>query len=195
MPAKPAFTADEIAALRSWVSGGGSLFLIADHMPFAGAASDLAAAFGFNFLDGFAIPKNRGLEMFSRSRNNLNPNVITDGRNKAERIDSFCVFTGQAFLAPKHASVMTLLEKDYDILLPDTAWVFNDQTPRMSGIGLTNGAFMEYGKGRLMVMGEAAMFSAQLAGPQQRQAGMNMPAAKQNPQFLLNIIHWLDRKL
>ncbi len=195
LPAKSAFAADEIAALKKWVSGGGRLFLIADHMPFAGAASGLAQAFGFNFIDGFAIRKDRAQEIFSRARNNLNPNVITDGRNKTERVDSVCVFTGQAFVAPKNAVAMTSLENDYDIFLPDTAWIFNDQTPRMSGTGLTNGAYMEYGKGRLVVMGEAAMFSAQLAGPQRRPAGMNMLVARQNPLFLLNIVHWLDRKL
>jgi hypothetical protein len=45
------------------------------------------------------------------------------------------------------------------------------------------------------VFGEAAMFSAQLAGEQQGKMGMNNDLAKENPQFLLNIIHWLDRKL
>ncbi len=54
---------------------------------------------------------------------------------------------------------------------------------------------MEYGKGRIVVFGEAATFSAQLAGEQKSKMGMNNPQAKQNPQLLLNIIHWLDRKL
>ncbi len=195
LPTKSAFLEDEIAALKKWVSGGGRLFLIADHMPFAGAAADLAQTFGFNFINGFAFRKDRNQEIFSLLRNNLNSNLITEGRVKAERIDSVCVFTGQAFLAPKNAVAVTSLENDYEILQPDTAWIFNDQTPRLSGTGLTNGAYMEYGKGRLFIMGEAAMFSAQLAGPQRRPAGMNLPVAKQNPQFLLNIIHWLDRKL
>ncbi|MBK7474909.1 MAG: hypothetical protein IPI11_02400 [Haliscomenobacter sp.] len=43
--------------------------------------------------------------------------------------------------------------------------------PRRSGRQLVNGAMMSYGKGRIVVMGEAAMFSAQLAGAQrQKQA-------------------------
>jgi hypothetical protein len=45
------------------------------------------------------------------------------------------------------------------------------------------------------MFGEAAMFSAQLAGPQKRKVGMNDELAKQNYQLLLNIIHWLDGKL
>jgi len=71
----------------------------------------------------------------------------------------------------------------------------NDTTPVISGLGLVNGAFMEYGKGRVVVFAEAAMFSAQFAGPQMGKMGMNNPQAKQNPQLVLNIIHWLDRKL
>jgi hypothetical protein len=44
------------------------------------------------------------------------------------------------------------------------------------------------------MFGEAAMFTAQLAGPQQTKAGMNSDYAEQNYQLLLNIIHWLDGK-
>jgi hypothetical protein len=47
----------------------------------------------------------------------------------------------------------------------------------------------------VVCFGEAALFSAQLAGPQQRPVGMNAPGAEQNPQLLLNLIHWLDRRL
>src|SRR4029079_882705 len=36
---KSAFTEEEIAAVNEWVKGGGSLLLIADHAPFAGAAA------------------------------------------------------------------------------------------------------------------------------------------------------------
>jgi hypothetical protein len=47
-------------------------------------------------------------------------------------------------------------------------------------------------KGRVVMSGEAAMFTAQLAGPQQFPAGMNAPYARNNYRLLLNIIHWLD---
>jgi hypothetical protein len=35
------------------------------------------------------------------------------------------------------------------------------------------------------------MFSAQLSGPDKAPMGMNAPVAKHNPQFLLNLMHWL----
>jgi hypothetical protein len=40
--------------------------------------------------------------------------------------------------------------------------------------------------------GEAAMFTAQLAGPQQVRVGMNTPYAANNFRLLLNIIRWLN---
>ena len=76
--------------------------------------------------------------------------------------------------------------------IPDTAWVFNQYTRRMPAKNKSQGAFMEYGKGRIVFFGEAAMFSAQLAGPQKQKMGMNHPSASQNHQLLLNIVHWLD---
>ena len=39
--------------------------------------------------------------------------------------------------------------------------------------------------------GEAAMFSAQRAGPSGQPMGMNAPGADENFQFVLNVLHWL----
>ena len=49
LPNPSAFSVEEIEVVRQWVSEGGNLFLIADHMPMAGAAQELAAVFGFEF--------------------------------------------------------------------------------------------------------------------------------------------------
>jgi hypothetical protein len=51
LPTASAVTPEECASVKQWVSEGGSLFLIADHMPFGGAAADLAAVFGFNWIN------------------------------------------------------------------------------------------------------------------------------------------------
>jgi len=195
LPTKSAFTNQEIIVLNNWVSDGGSLLLIADHMPFPGAASQLALSFGFNLINSNAFKKDKQPEIFSRELKNLTSNKITNGRNKTEQVDSIRIFTGSAFIAPEHATIISRLDDNYKIFLPTTARVMNDTTAIISGHNFVNGAFMEYGKGRVVVFGEAGMFSAQLAGPQKGKMGMNNPQAKQNPQLLLNIIHWLDRKL
>ena len=77
-------------------------------------------------------------------------------------------------------------------MMPDTAWAFREDTPRIPVAGWSQGAVMKFGKGRLAIFGEAAMFTAQVSGKSKRKMGMNHPAAKQNAQFLLNVIHWLD---
>jgi hypothetical protein len=57
---------------------------------------------------------------------------------------------------------------------------------------MSHGALLTFGKGRVAVFGEAAMFTAQVSGEQRRPMGMNMPTAAQNPQFLLNVMRWLS---
>jgi len=55
IPNYPAFQPQEIEAVYQWVKHGGSLLLIADHMPFPKASEALAAAFGFKFNNGYAL--------------------------------------------------------------------------------------------------------------------------------------------
>ncbi len=54
---------------------------------------------------------------------------------------------------------------------------------------------MKFGRGRLVVLGEAAMLSAQLFGPNQVQFGGLGSNDLDNRQFTLNIMHWLSRLL
>jgi hypothetical protein len=64
----------------------------------------------------------------------------------------------------------------------------------VSAAGRAQGIVMKFGKGRAVFLGEAAMLSAQLAGPDQRKFGMNRPGID-NRQLALNIMHWLSRLL
>ncbi len=50
----------------------------------------------------------------------------------------------------------------------------------------------EWARGRAAFFGEAAMFSAQVAGPNRVPMGMNARLAEQNPQFVLNVLRWLS---
>jgi hypothetical protein len=193
LPTPSAFTSQEIKIVSEWVRSGGSLFLIADHMPMGGAAADLASAFGFVFSNGFAVDTARqGPIAFTRTTEALYDNIITNGRDPSERVDTIVTFTGQAFTIPDDASYILRFDNRYEMLLPDTAWVFDKSTTMINIGGWSQAAYKNYGKGRVVVAGEAAMFTAQLAGPQMYRAGMNSPEAKENYQLLLNIIHWLD---
>ncbi len=189
LPNPSAFTNEEITAVQNWVADGGSLFLIADHMPFPGCNEQLAAAFGFKFYNGFAIDttKQSGPDLFSFSNKRLAATSLTSG------IDSIYSFTGQAFDAPKKAIPILILDEHFKIWLPKVAWEFEKETLKIEGSKKVQLALLEYGKGRVVVSGEGAMFSAQLAGKTPKtKVGFNNPLAKRNADFLLRIIHWLD---
>lgn len=195
LPTPSAFTPAEIDVLKSWVKNGGSLFLIADHMPMGGAAADLADAFGFKFTNGFAMDTvNRGPSFFYRNDNTLLSNLLTNGRNADESVSKVVTFTGQAFRIPAEATPILRLDSRYTLLESDTAWIFNSRTRYTSIDGWSQGAYMRFGRGRLVIFGEAAMFTAQIAGPAKTPVGMNAAYADENYKLLLNIIHWLDRK-
>ena len=195
LPTPSAFDDDEIAAVRSWVEDGGSLFLIADHMPFPGAAEKLARAFGVLFSNGFAVDDDSGRMTFRLADGSLARHAVTRGRNRAERVDSVTTFTGQAFRLLATGDPILYMPVDAVVLMPDTAWDFSAQTPHLSAAGMVQGALLRVGRGRVAVFGEAAMFTAQLGGPERAPVGMNDPVAARNPQFLLNVMHWLTGAL
>ena len=196
LPNAPAFSAGEIAILERWVSNGGSLLLIADHMPFPGAAETLAAAFGIQVTDGFATDRSCAVDeiVFRRSDGSLADHPVTNGKNRAERVDSVRSFTGQAFRLSRPGQPLLTLGAGTLVLLPSTAWRFSDSTPRIPAEGMLQGAVLAHGRGRVAMFGEAAMFSAQVSGPARRPMGMNAPHAGENPQFLLNLMHWLAER-
>ncbi|MEX0692164.1 MAG: DUF4350 domain-containing protein [Gemmatimonadales bacterium] len=196
LPTSPAFTPEEVAAVRAWVTDGGSLLLIADHMPFPGAAADLGRAFGVEFMNGFAIIEAEWDPLvFRRSRATLRAHPITNGRRSGERVDSAVTFVaGQAFRATDEL-VCPLLVFGAGVVSinMERAWQFDDATPRVLVEGWLQGAAVEVGGGRVAIFGEAAMFAAQRVGPRQQPVGMNGPAANQNLQLLLNTLRWLAR--
>jgi hypothetical protein len=199
-PTPSGFTDAEIDAVQEWVNNGGSLLLIADHMPLAGVAAKLASAFGVEFHDGFAVAgfddeQSRDAAfgiptIFSIDTGTLIHSSITAGRNEKESVTSIRSFTGQAFQAPASAQPLMVLPDDFVLLMPQEAWEFGPDTRTIPVGGWLQGAIMPIGSGRAAFFGEAAMFSAQLTDGQP--SGMNAPLAEQNFQFVLNIIHWLS---
>ena len=206
LPTPSAFTPAEISAVRAWVAEGRALLLIADHMPLAGAASDLAAAFGAAFTNGFAYQAEVGADgtptvervrdvptTFGIAEGTLRRHAITAGRDAAERVTRIRSFTGQAFRfdAPDVEPVM-VLPTGFVSLEPRIAWQFTPETPMRPVGGWLQGATRRVGRGRVALFGEAAMFSAQVAGAERRPMGMNAPGAEQNAPFVLNVLRWLS---
>jgi len=199
LPTPSAFDSAEIDAVEGWVRDGGALLLIADHLPFPGAAAELAARFGVFLQNGFAVgpDDDMGPILFTRANAGLAGHAITRGLSSGETVDTVVSFTGQAFRAAPGAPVEPLLTLGANtvLVLPAVAWQFSKLTPRLPAAGWLQGAVLRHGRGRVAVFGEAAMFTAQYGGAERRPMGMNHPEAKQNAQFLLNVMHWLSGAL
>jgi len=186
-PIANAFTDSEINIIERWVKDGGSLLVIADHMPFAGATNELAKKFGFSYEDGFVMNEGRSWppETYSKKAGNLFDTPIT------ENIDSLAAFTGSALNAPSGATIIAKFPDSHKLLIPEVAWQFEENTIEKPIDKVVMGAISKYGNGKVAFFTEAAMFTAQIV-QEQYKVGFNSPAAPQNIQFVLNTIHWLD---
>src|SRR2546429_1753086 len=191
--ANPAFTAGECDAVRDWVKGGGHLLLIADHAPMGSANQIMADRFGVNMSKMFTVDNqnydkesnNRGFIVYTRESGRLADHAITRGRNDSERVNKIIAFTGQSLKGPPDSvAFMKLADSAVDAM----PGVNNNPA---SAAGRAQGIAMTFGKGRVVVLGEAAMLSAQLAGPNKMPFGMNRTGID-NRQIALNIMHWLS---
>ncbi len=195
LPTLSAFSKEEIKVVNDWVYKGGALFLIADHMPAAGASTKLAFSFGFNFINGYLynFKTFSDVDIFSKTDGSLTETFLTKG------IDSVASFTGQAFFIPENAKSIMNVGEDYIIYLPsEIGKISGSKTPKFYAKGLSQGAIIEYGKGRIAVFGEAGMFTSQWSGESGDEEfimGMNNENASHNHLLLLNIVHWLDETL
>jgi hypothetical protein len=212
--ARPGFTEAEADAVRDWVARGGSLLLVADHAPMGVAAENLARRFGVTMSKGFTEDSTaffRGLGtsilLFSRSNGLLKDHPITRGRDVSERVDSVVAFTGQSLGVPPGAEVvLALSDHAFDHPAPTPEQAAASGAPGIAwrnavrGLPVTPargravGVALALGKGRVIVLAEAAMLSAQTvlnpAGERVGRMGMNLPGIG-NKQFALNLLHWL----
>jgi hypothetical protein len=183
-----AFSPGEIEAVRAWVERGGSLFLIADHYPFGTASQELAKAFGVTMHGGFAgVPaqyaKGSDPSTIHFTSALLGAHPIVRGRNASEQIRTVVSFTGQSLDATSGTAILRLPAGSTEDVPPPP--VFKPQPA-----GAAQAVAIEYGRGRIVVAGEAAMFTAQVADG--RRFGMNI-AGNDDRQFALNVMHWLSR--
>jgi hypothetical protein len=216
----PAFSEHECDVVRDWVRSGGSLLLIADHAPFGNAANNLSERFGVNMGKGWAfdLSSKEGITTqleFSRANGLLGAHPIFNGRNASETVKTVKAFTGQSLGVPPGATnLLKLSVTARESPTPDDldaegqasvnqASVNKDTSKGKLGSrsspvgGRAQGVALTFGKGRVVILGEAALFSAQVLrfteGNQQRETkfGMNVPGSD-DLQFALNTLHWLS---
>jgi hypothetical protein len=213
----PAFTDEECDVLRDWVRAGGSLLLIADHTPYGSAAENLGKRFNVDMGKGFVFDfaNSEGVPLvtvFSRENGLLGMHALLQGRNPSEEVKRIVAFTGQSLNVPQGATALMKLSptayespsgQELQAALPTDSQgkiIQKDENIKAHSrpvAGRAQGIAMKFGKGRLVIMGEAAMFSAQIIiykeGDKQQELkmGMNVPG-NDDRQFALNVLHWLS---
>jgi hypothetical protein len=211
--AQSALMSSECDVVRDWVRAGGSLLLIADHAPFGEAASRLASRFGVRMGKGYVFDIANSdfsptILIFSVENGLLGEHPAVRGRSESERVRRVVSFQGQSLQGPPGSvSLLTFSASAYEANTQSDL----QQAQRIAGTrsrdsrepiehtrsaaGLSQGLALEFGKGRVVVMGEAGLFSAQILGSGQAPAlkfGMNRPG-NDDRQFALNVMHWLSR--
>ena len=188
-----AFTEAESDAVRDWVQRGGALLLIADHAPMGSANQILAKRFSVDMSKMFTVDEknydteseNPGFIVYTRESGRLADHPVTRGRNASERINKVIAFTGQSLKGPAHGFAFMKLADTAMDAMP------GGNTNPVSAAGRAQGIAMKFGKGRVIILGEAGMLSAQVVGAQRMPFGMNRPGID-NRQLALNIMHWLS---
>lgn len=188
----PAFTTTECDAVSDWIRDGGALLLAVDHAPFASASEILAKRLGVDMSKGDTTdPANANKELntpgvivYARENHLLAGQSIINGRSDDERVERVIVFGGQSLKGPEGSEAF--------LKLADTA-VDEIASPgkNASAAGRAQGIAFRLGKGRVVVLGDAAMLSAQVTGSNNQPFGMNVPDID-NRQLALNIMHWLS---
>lgn len=181
---EPAFTDAECDVVRDWVRGGGRLLLIADHFPMGSAAEILAKRFDVlmskGMTDEYSFTAERGLAA---------EHPIMRGRNPEESIKVLRTFTGQSLQGPPDATILITLPTDAKEMTPDPQNPDKGKPIEGKAIYPAQGLAFQFGKGRVVVLGEAGMLTAQVASNGEK-FGMNAPGFD-NRQFALNTMHWL----
>lgn len=190
---RPAFTDEESDLVREWIRDGGALLLIADDGPFSSATEVLAKRLEIEMGKGATsdpansdkASKNAGYLVYTRDNHLLLDHSITRGRNDSERVNRVMTFVGQSLKGPEGSEQFLKLGETATDRLPG-------DPPRDSpATGRAQALAFKFGKGRVVVLGDGAMLSAQLTGSDNQPFGMNTPDID-NKQLTLNIMHWLS---
>ncbi len=219
----PAFTAEEVTAVRQWVHNGGSLLLATDHVPFGFNAGMLSAAFGVVSSDGLVVDSQR--ETYTKANrgipaDGLHPIISETGFGPAGL--TVRTFGAGALISPTGATVLlrysgAALNAQMDIY----AWIAFNEILRLIGsvptasvvellyaLSLMNegsvkigsagfqaaGVAVDAGKGRVVVLADQAMLTEQEANGELTGGLVVSGSDLGNTQFVLNVMRWLGRR-
>jgi hypothetical protein len=119
----------------------------------------------------------------------LGDHAITRGRDATEQVRRIVTFTGQSLLGPAGSVSLLQLAAGAKDRLPDGKDVPAD--------GRSQAVAFARGRGRVVVVGEAGVFTAQVAsapGLGERRFGFTWPNTDDR-QFAINVVRWLSGTL
>jgi WD40 repeat protein len=181
----PALSPRECRSVLDWVRGGGALLLITDHAPWAMPSQCLTAGLGVTMSNANATEDpdhhlgdtNPSWLVFSRDEGLIGDHPVTSGGSAEERIDAVVTFAGQSLAgSDDFTPFLTLSPTAVD-------WVEGGLV--RSAAGRAQGIAGTFGRGRVVVLGEAMM----LMEPGLTAEGFD------NRLLGLNIFRWLSGAL
>lgn len=194
-----AFSDEQIQAIHDWVRNGGNLLILADHAPFGGGSSKLAAKFGFEFLNGHAAETASADTGYVKVNIEYAPgkgldedNPITNGQTGRNPVKRYFAFGGQAFIPPAEAQQILTIPDGWSAIFTYRIGAELRTALRIDASGLAQGAIMEFGKGRIALFGETGGFTGQVIDGTRR-FGFNTKEGEENPEFILSTLRWLAR--
>lgn len=176
----------EAAVIERYVFNGGSLLLIADHAPCGAAVKKLAGRFGVTMSDWWvedpqhADPETKrpSFVLFDRASGAIGDHPAT------AFVEKVLTFTGQSLSGPG-TKLLKLSPAAREYPRAGAA-----ETEGRSAAGKAQALAFDHGKGRVAVLGEAAMLTAQI----DRGLRFGMSRSEyDNRQFALSLMRWLAR--
>ncbi|HNP77772.1 MAG: hypothetical protein U0289_06620 [Cyclobacteriaceae bacterium] len=198
---KSAYTEKEISTLDEWIKNGGSVLIITEHYPFGLAMKTLLEALNVRIHNGYTEdstlnnPQVRDALLFEKSKGNLNSShSITTNLNRVN------TFTGSSVKGDSTWTNLLILSdnaQNYNVNVKvdkeggdvNVSVTYADFYP---ATGFSQGICKRYGKGKIVVLAESALLTAQF-DKNGNKFGMNI-ADSDNKQLALNIIRWLADK-
>ena len=182
----PAFTDAECNAVKDWVRSGGALLLVAGSNRPGGASAKLASRFGVGMSNGRVVDgKNRDqttpLGNISFTVDNAllsETHPIMRGRSPEERVTRVITYSGQSLTVPPGAEVLLRLASTATETPAVTGAQFREaiahtqpggvlSVPGRASVpvaGRAQAVALLYGRGRVAVVGDDAIFLAESIG-------------------------------
>lgn len=190
-----ALIGQEIETTLQWIENGGSLLLVADPAPYARGSRGLAQRLGVSMRGqlvvdvGHAEAASPSWLVFSRETDLLGAHPILDGTANLPPVNRVVAFGAQALAAPEDASPLLRLS-------PSAAEVRRDGDPPTEGqpvAGLAIAVALERGRGRVVVLGDSHLITADVVQAGVPSSGLGWPGSH-NERFTRAVMRWLARR-